>query len=133
MENDDISEDLKTYLKERHKTRKQWVKCYMKSSFCCGTCTTSRIEAKHRVYKTYLNGNTRLCELFRTFQKLETQEVIQFKEEVQKIDQSKKKEFDKIDLMKSLSKDYGSYVLEKLKGIILEAFNYSVEAKNNKW
>jgi len=71
--------------------------------------------------------------LFRTFQKLETQEVIQFKEEVQKIDQSKKKEFDKIDLMKSLSKDYGSYVLEKLKGIILEAFNYSVEAKNSKW
>jgi len=32
-----INEPLKTYLKERHKTKELWVKSYFKVSFTCGS------------------------------------------------------------------------------------------------
>jgi len=51
LESDLIGEDLKQYLKEKYKLKKQWVKGYIKEAFCCGTCTTSRIESKHSMYK----------------------------------------------------------------------------------
>ena len=101
IENDNISSDLKTYLKKRHLTRQKWVKAYMKTNFCCGTCTTSRIEAKHRIYKAYLNGNSRLCEIFLTFQKLEKQEVTKFEDEIIRLSKPTKTQLNKNDFIKT--------------------------------
>ena len=51
LENDLIGDDLKLYLEDKYELKKQWVKPYMKDNFCLGTCTSSRIESKHSIYK----------------------------------------------------------------------------------
>ena len=62
-----INEDLKGYLEDKIKIKEYWVKASMKINFCCGMCTPSRIESKHRIYKSYMNSKTRLTELFYSF------------------------------------------------------------------
>jgi len=48
-----ITKESISYLKKRDEYCDQWVKAYMKDSFTGGTCTTSRIESKHAIYKRF--------------------------------------------------------------------------------
>ena len=64
---DDINQNFKDYLKNKPKERNLWVKCYIKKKFTCEMVTSSRIES-NIIYKKYLNGNSRLSELYSIFQ-----------------------------------------------------------------
>jgi len=105
----------------------------MKETFCCGLCTSSRIESKHRIYKKYLNGSKRLCELFKVFKELEQQEVLKFCEEIRS---SKKKGTKCLDGYKALSdikQNYSNYCLNILNKNLIEALNYQIEARRDFW
>ena len=128
-----INEALKTYLKERHKTKELWVKCYFKASFTCGMCTSSRIEAKHKIYKKYLNGDSRLCEVFHVFKLLEEIEIFKYQDEISKFNLLENKKAKQHELFQEAEKIYGAYVLEKLKEVFLDSTNYEVELKNKIW
>ena len=45
IRNGHLNKDNVNYLKERYKSRRVWVKGFMKDRFCSGMCTSSRIEA----------------------------------------------------------------------------------------
>jgi len=133
MANQNISKELKDYLQERHKQKEVWVKCYFKNFFTCGTCTTSRIESKHRTYKIYLNGNSRLGEVFKTFTKLEENSILQYKNEIRPLTLAENSKLSEYALIQEAQKHYGKYVVEKLKETILESLNYNVKKYNSKW
>lgn len=128
-----INQDLKDYLRNRHETRERWVKCYFKDRFSCGTCTTSRIESKHRIYKKFLNSNSRLSEVFQTFKKLEEKSILQYKDEIKQLTLAESTKLSEYSLVKEVKKQYGKYVVDKVKETILESLNYSVQKMNNKW
>jgi len=46
--------------------------------------TSSRIESKHNIYQKYLNGNSRLSELYLTFQNLENIEIKNYSNDINK-------------------------------------------------
>lgn len=77
-----ISTELKVYLDERYNNRYKWVKAYMKSSFCCGICTTGRIESMHKVVKRYLCSSTSLCELYTHIKEIEDQQITSMQNEI---------------------------------------------------
>lgn len=135
QESEFVSEELSTFLEYRHQIREKWVKCFMKQYFTCGTCTSSRIESKHRVYKTYLNGNSRLCEVFQTFKELEENAVSNYADEIEKINKSQEDELRKHVLIKEIENRYSYYVVQKMKTILLESIHYSVEEtkQNQQW
>ena len=70
---------------------------------------------------------------FSHFKKLEQQEIIKFSDEVKRLTKPTKTQLNKNDFIKILAKTYGTFVLEKIKEILLESINYSVETKTNKW
>jgi len=70
IEDEYLSENHVNYLEKKYAIKNSWAKAYMKDYFCCGSCTTSRIEAKHRVLKQYLNSSKRISEVFQVFQQL---------------------------------------------------------------
>jgi len=109
------------------------VKCYFKDRFSCGTCTTSRIESKHRIYKKFLNSNSRLSEVFQTFKKLEEKSILQYKDEIKQLTLAESTKLSEYSLVKEVKKQYGKYVVDKVKETILESLNYSVQKMNNKW
>jgi len=80
-----LNENFIKYFKEINENKNLWVKCFIKQNFTCGMATSSRIEAKHRVIKKFLDGNSRLGEIYACFQELEQQEINSFKEEIQKV------------------------------------------------
>jgi len=71
LENSLLSQESVSYLEKKNEKSHLWVKAYMKVSFTGGTCTTSRIEAKHRIFKKFLNSGSSLQKIFETFAKLE--------------------------------------------------------------
>lgn len=106
----------------------------MKVDFCAGTCTSSRIESKHKVYKAYMKSSTRLTQLLSIFQNLELQEYTKYKEEVEKISKDDQKALKKMDIIKHFEKDCSSYSMKKLKNSLLESVNYSAQKiQNNLW
>jgi len=135
MNEDDkiVTKDLKQYLKSRHLIRVKWVKCWMKKTFTCGNCTSSRIESKHRIYKTLLNGSSRLSEIFTVFKKLEDQDVERYKDEIIKLKKDQNSELDKHELIIEMKKSYSSYAVKRAKEILLESIHYAVEKKGQKW
>ena len=128
-----VTKELKQYLKSRHLIRFKWVKCFMKKTFTCGNCTSSRIESKHRVYKTLLNGNSRLSEIFSVFKKLEDQNIERYQDELAKLKKKESSELDKHDLIVQMKEKYSSYAVKKTKEILLESIHYAVERKGEKW
>jgi len=80
-----LSGDSKSYLKNKFNKKDRWVKAFMKSKFCGGMCTTSRIESKHRVFKRFLNSSTKLSELFKVIKIIENQEINSFTNEIVKL------------------------------------------------
>jgi hypothetical protein len=131
-----LSEDQEQYLKKRYECRHIWAKCFMKHKFCAGMSTTSRIEAKHRVYKQYLNSGSQLTQLFQTFRALEENEMSLHKEEIETITKSENKKLGRFEVLKFFENKLSKYTMYKLKDELLESVNYSVRkdsSNNNLW
>lgn len=129
-----LDNSLKEYLREKYKKAESWAKCYMKKNFCCGTCTSSRIESKHKIFKKFLNSAKRLTELFRVIKNLEETEIGKFKEEIEKMSKEESQNIEKYDLIKSLKQKYSSYCMKILKKNLLESLNYKItKKKDNFW
>ena len=134
IESDVLGEKNLEYLKQRWKDRHLWVKAYMKSYFCCGMCTTSRIEAKHRVLKNYLNSSKSLVTLFQVFKELESTEIKNFKDEIRKISKRTEKKYQSSNIMKYFN-FVSEYGLNKIQQELIESINYKVKKANteNSW
>lgn len=127
LADDNITKELKNYLKEKVKQKELWVKAFIKTRFCAGMCTSSRIEAKHKVLKLFLNSSKRLSEIFDTFKALEYQEISKYFDEIIRINKGESQIITKYDLVKELKKKYSPYCLEIVKNNLIEGLNYSVE------
>jgi len=119
------------YLKQRWNDRKYWVKGYMKLYFCCGMCTTSRIEAKHRVLKTYLNSSKSLVTLFQVFKELENTEIKNYKDEFTKISTKREKKLEKSNILKYFN-FVSDFVINKITNELIESLNYKVKKSSVK-
>jgi len=129
-----INNSLKDYMKEKYKKVKFWAKCYMKKKFCCGTCTSSRIESKHKILKKYLNSSKRLTELFKTLKQLKNTETSKFKEEVERFTKEDNRVIGKYELIKKLKEKYSNYCLKIIQKNLLESLNYEAnQQKENLW
>lgn len=128
-----LEKDLKNYLENRNQHRLDWVKCYMKGYFTGGMVTTSRIEAKHRIYKQYINDDSRLCELFDIFKTLEEEEIQNYKDEIRKFKKKENSELEESVLIKECRKFYSNYIIEKVKDKLLKTIHYDVKKGRNKW
>jgi len=126
LANESLSKESKDYIKKRHVYREKWVKAYMKNLFTGGTCTTSRIESKHRIYKSYLNSESSLVQLFRVFDKLE-EGLQNYNDEIETINNRGNDFFSKSDLIKKIEEVYSPYICQKIKPILLNALNYDVQ------
>jgi hypothetical protein len=126
-----ISKELKQYLEDKVKEKDFWVKACMKTKFCCGMCTTSRIEGKHKVLKQFLNTGKRLTELFSTVKELESMEISNLKNEVQRSTKLERARQAKFDIIKHFQQIYTPYVIERLKDNLLESTNYKVVQCSN--
>jgi len=134
LESPYISDELKDYFEKKCINKEQWTKAFMKKSFCCGTCTSSRIESKYNILKKYLNTSKRLTELFQTFKELEKQEINRFKDEISKLSINENQMIDKYDLIKILKKKYSGYCLRIVKENVLISMNYKIrKVKENLW
>ena len=120
-----ISEENVKYLNAKWKDRKHWGKCFMKTQFCSGMCTSSRIEGKHRVLKTYLNSSKGLVEVFQTFKDLEHQEIKVFKDEIIKLKEKENKQYERTEIVKYF-KDFSQYAINKIKQELIESNNYKI-------
>ena len=132
LNSDEVSETFKYYLTNKHSERELWVKCFIKSKFCCGMVTSSRIESKHNIYKKYLNGNSRLCEIYSVFQELEQLEIKNYNDEIGKFTIKQNKDLEKYKLISESKLYYGNYIIEKLKNYILRSLKYNVESNAQK-
>jgi len=101
----------------------------MKSEFCCGMCSTSRIENMHKIFKLYLNSSNRLVELFTVFKIIEKQNIDKFHDELQKSKENDRKKVSKSDLVKQFQGVYSEYTLKRLADNLLETINYRFEKK----
>ena len=127
LEDDNLSLDHQNYLKEKVKQKELWVKAFIKTKFCAGMCTSSRIEAKHKVLKQYLNSSKRLTELFETFKMIESQEISRYESEIERLNKGSNKIICKYKLIQELEKKYSPYSLTIVKNNLLEGLNYSIE------
>lgn len=127
-----LSQELLKYIKSKEENKKFWVKAYMKTQFCCGICTTSRIEAKHRIFKQYLNSGRKLTELFLVVKELEEKEISSLKNEIEKSKRLARKQQEKSDLIKHFKKDYSEYIITRLKDNLIESTNYKIIRENEK-
>lgn len=122
-----LTQEQKNYLQDKSKQKQFWVKAFIKDKFSCGMCTSSRIEAKHKVLKTYLNSSKRLIEIFEIFLKLERQEISKFSDEIKTISHGDHKIVIKFKLMKEIKSQYSTYASNIAQNNLLEGLNYSIE------
>jgi len=104
----------------------------MKTRFCYGICTTSRIEAKHRIFKQYLNFGRKLTELFLVVKELEEKEISSLNDEIEKSKRLARKQQEKSDLIKHFKKNYNEYIITRLKDNLIESTNYKIIRENEK-
>lgn len=128
-----INQDLKGYLEDKEKIKNYWAKAFMKNNFTCGMCTSSRIESKHRVYKTYLNSTTRLTELFKVFKTIEEKEISVFDNEIKKLKKKDHRRFNKCDIIKKFKPIFSEYAIAKFTENLIDSINYSVKKLGRKW
>ena len=62
-------------------------------------CTTSRIEAKHKILKKYLNSSKRLGEVFQILKEVEQREITLLKNEIGKGKKLERKKYDQSDMI----------------------------------
>jgi len=129
-----LSSELKLYLENKFNEKTRWVKAYMKSHFCAGMCTTSRIESKHGVFKRFLKSSTSLCELFNVIRTIERQEISAFTNEIDKINKKSSSNLENSNLIKYFRNEYSEYLIIRLKSILIESTNYTIDRKSqNIW
>jgi len=129
-----ISSELKKYLKDKSKEKELWVKGFMKAKFCCGMCSTSRIESKHQTLKQFLNSGKRLTELFQVIKESEKKEISRMENEVERSKKNERKRQDKSDVIIHFRDVYSEYVIERLKDNLNESTNYKiVQVSGNIW
>ena len=131
--NKKIDDNMKTYLEDRHKEREIWVKCFIKTTFTCGTLTTSRIESKHRIYKRYLNDQTRLSELFLVFADVEKEEIKNCQKKIKNLNSLENSKLSENFLLKKCYPIYSDFAIKRVKVALLDAMNYTVQKKNKVW
>lgn len=95
--------------------------------------TSSRIESKHRILKEYLNGNSRLGEIYSCFKELEKQEIHNFTNEIQRFNLKENDSLDQYDLIKKSKLLYSDYVIQILKVNVLQGINYKITKQGNFW
>ena len=121
-------------MKKKAEEKQFWVKGFMKSQFCCGMCSSSRIESKHSVLKRYLNSGKRLTELFKTVKEIEQREISNMENEVKRSRKNERKKKENMDIVKYFKEFYPEYVIERLKDNIMESINYKINQKaSNTW
>jgi len=129
-----LQSDMKIYLLNKAKEKEFWVKGFMKKKFCCGMCSSSRIESKHRVLKQYLNSSKRLTELFQVLKNLEAIEISRMENKIEKSRKNERKKKEKMDIIVSLKEIYSDYVLERVKDNLLDSINYKIDKQEkNLW
>lgn len=131
-----LTREDQDYLEDRHDNRFSWVKCYVKKLFTCGMVSSSRIESKHRVYKRFLDSNTRLSELFSIFKELEEEEINNFKDEFEKsrnLSKENDEAMNKNPLIQKCSNLYSNYIVSKVKMNVILVHNYKALKKQNYW
>jgi len=134
IKSNSISSELKKYLEDKAKEKNFWVKGFMKVLFCCGMCTTSRIEAKHRVLKLFLNSGKRLTEVFIAIEEIERKEIINYLNEIDKTNKRARKKEEKSDFINYFKDKYGEYIIERLKDNLIDSTNYKIsKVRSYKW
>lgn len=132
----DITNEDKEYLEGKNEEKIAWSKCYVKKSFTCGMISSSRIECKHKVYKRFLDSDTRLSKLFLVFQTLEEEEINNFNDEFERTESFNKDQdsaLNQDNLIKQCLGVYCNYVVAKLKMNVVFSNNYHVTRKRNAW
>jgi len=134
IKNKNLTEDMKTYLRKKVESKEKWAKCYMKTYFCSGMCTSSRIEAKHRILKQFTNSSTQLTQIFQVIKSLEEKEIFAFKDEIKRLTNKENLKLEKTSLIKYFKDDYSQYALAILKDELIESTNYKIVKKTgDKW
>jgi len=129
-----LNKESKLYLQNKFQEKHKWVKAFMKSQFCGGMCTTSRVESKHRVFKRYLKSSTSLCQLFNVIRNLENQEINSFVNEIEKIGKKSSNNLEKSNFIKYFKQNFSEYIIVRLKNTLIESTNYKVkEISKNIW
>jgi len=108
-----LSEESISYLQKRNKYCDQWVKAFMNGHFTGGTCTTSRIEAKHRILKKFLNSE--LQKVFEVFAELESIEIKNYIVEFASFTKVEEEVFMKAYMLNHFSKIFCPYAMNKVK------------------
>jgi len=127
LKSDSIGKENKNYLEAKWKEKQKWAKCFMKTKFCVGMCTSSRIEAKHRLLKRYLNSSKGLVYLFSILRDIEKTELKNFQDEVTRISEKENKQYEKTEIIKCFQ-GYSDYALNKLKQQLIESNNYKIKS-----
>ena len=91
---------------------------------------TSRIESKHNIYKKYLNGNSRISELYTIFQDFKKLEIANYTKEIQRFTIKQNANLEKYALISKSKPLYGNYTIERLKENILKSLKYNVKYNN---
>ena len=119
-----MTNDHKKYLKNKAESKEKWVKAFMKSNFCCGMCTSSRIESKHRVFFKFHRSSTPLTNFWKTCKEFEDKEIYAFKDEIQKYNQKENDKMERSTLIKFFKNEYSEYSTAKFKEELIESTNY---------
>lgn len=133
IQNEALDKKFIDYFKDINQSKELWVKCFIKKHFTCGMVTSSRVESKHRVLKEYLNGASRLGDVYACFKLLENQEKEVLKNEIQKFSRKENENLDQYDLIKQAKNIYSEYVISLLKANIFQSIHYEVNPEENDW
>lgn len=121
-----ITIEHKKFFRTKAENKEKWVKGFMKSDFCCGMCTSSRIESKHRVFKKFLRSSTPLTKFFEVCKEIEEKEIYTFQDEIQKCKVRTNNKLEKSKLIKFFNNEFSEYSIAKLKDQLIESTNYKL-------
>jgi len=109
-------------LEEKLKTKERWAKSFVKSRFCGGVCTTSRIEGLHGVLRRCLNSNSSLQKVFNCFRQIEAIQVQKHEQEYKK--HSKQAQIIQANPLIGVQRAYPGYVYKKIAPKFSKGLNY---------
>ena len=125
FDSENLTETEKDYLNAKLEGKDRWAKSYIKSEFCGGICTTSRVEGLHAVLKKYLNSNSSLIKVFQSFRLLESLQLEKFQEEFQR---HSKKQFEiKTNPLEEIKNQFSDYIFRKISPKFAKALSYILE------
>jgi len=125
LDSKEITETEKNYLEEKLKMKERWAKSFVKSRFCGGVCTTSRIEGLHGVLRRYLNSNSSLQKVFNCFRQIEAIQVQKHEQEYKR--HSKQAQIIQANPLIDIQRAYPGYVYKKIAPKFSKGLNYVFE------